>query len=132
MVEKRDLLRSPPALGTWAVPPPSLRLLTAPTVYTVAEPDAPEPGRFVLTSRTGIYRSYPYSMVGLIESPAPDRLVLNCTGGGVEKITITGRDLDRLAELFSAKRLVSLAESDQSDFAKDGVVVMAVVVSGVK
>lgn len=121
-------MRSPPILGTWRRPPPSLRVSQAPLAYEVAEEGSPQPDRFVLVSRTGVYRSYPYSLVGLIECPTPDRLVLNCTGGGVEKITITGRGLDKLAGLFSARRLVRLSESDHDAFAMEGVVVMSVVV----
>ena len=99
-----------------------------PSVGDLSEKPSAPSSRFLLLTRKGGTWSYPYSYVGLIELPNPETLVIYCNSREVERIEITGRCLDEVAELLHAQRLGSLAEADNVNFAAAGVFVRQIAV----
>lgn len=70
--------------------------------------------------RNGSTASYPYHFVSLVEILGREEVVLHCTCGNVERITIRGRNLSGLGSSLSKQTTAEIRESDRPEYATAG------------
>ncbi len=78
--------------------------------------------------RSGVYWSYPYGLISLIECPAPDFLRLCCHSNDIEAIEIRGVGLDKIIPAISEQRIVSLRECDNTNFPNGETVILEITI----
>ena len=120
------------ALGQTVAPSPpaaSAPVAAAGQASTVAAEAAPLPSRFTLIQRTGVYWSYPYACVGLIECPTSGHVVIHCTSPEVQSIELRGHGLDEVATQIAAQRLAVLRETDHPEFETGNVTIREIMVN---
>lgn len=105
------------ALGQAVAPPAASKRVAADGQPATAAAEAtPLPSRFTLIARNGVYWSYPYACVGLIECLTSGHVIIHCTSPEVQSIELRGRGLDEVATQLAAQRLVVLRETDHPEF----------------
>lgn len=82
--------------------------------------------RFEVVHRSGKRWSYPYSHLGLIESPNPTHVTLHCLCRNVSMIEIKGKGLSKIIEHLTTATLQTISETDHPKFSRDEIIIEVV------
>jgi hypothetical protein len=78
--------------------------------------DQPRRERLLLHFRDGTTASYPYHFLSLVEMRGHEEIILYCTCGSLQRITIKGRNLGEIADALLRQDLERIKEDARPEF----------------
>ena len=84
--------------------------------WETVRPSDPMPLMFAVSWSTGRTIAYAYSDLRVVDCPSPSEIVLSLYSMEKTRLSITGRNLAKLAHLLSHGHILSITQTGQSDW----------------